>query len=130
LELFDGHSSRSFLQPMPSDSNSGGAEETIERESSTTPGQSNTQAEQAQENLRQSRELAENTHQAAFLSEAAFDLGFGIVEIFLALTAVIMMSISLTTSLSLLPTAGALMTIAGIFEILRKFIKRLDRWKR
>jgi len=111
---------------MTSDNRSRGSEETIEREASTIS--DSTEVDRAEEVLRRSRERAEKTQRANYLSEAAFDLGFGFIELSLVLAAMIILVVSLTTSLSLISTAGLLVSLAAGFEIIRNFIKRLDRW--
>lgn len=113
---------------MPSDGTKE-SEKTIEREDVTEP-QPLGGRPAAEEEARQAKERVEQAEQAEHLSEAVFDFGFALFEVAFAIFALLMLVVTVTTAFSLFETAGGLMMLVGIFEVIRQFIKRFDKMMR
>ena len=67
---------------------------------------------------------------SAELAESAVDITFAFIEISLAILTLVAVMVSATTSFSLYPTAGGLMALVAIFEVVRRAVKTVDQFRR
>lgn len=116
---------------MASGSDSDEGEETIDRGS--RPGVRRVSDEithQTDQALLSAQKQAIRVEDSAELAESAVDITFVFIEISFAILTLVAVMVSATTSLSLYPTAGGLMALVAIFEVVRRSVKIVDQFKR
>lgn len=114
---------------MSSDRSADDVEEVVEREQGDTS-EKPPEDVPGREAVESVQEQVVETEATSALSEAAVDLTFAFFEAAFAIVAVVLILLTATTSFSLYTTAAGCLLFVAVFEVIRRTIKSLDKFRR